>query len=146
MAPLQKRALVSLLVGIVMTVVLVVLFVSLGGVRSFASDTTTRLVLSALFVATIVIVGVVGTPWKARNAPSAEVDERDLAILRRAPGVQLVAVMLTLAGWVIGLTEYYWEEGVIPIHWPYLMMWSSLVASALAQSLGILIGYWRSDR
>jgi hypothetical protein len=87
---------------------------------------------------------LLSTPWKGRRKPGVDIDERDLAIMRRAPQVQLLAVMLTLAGWVIGLTEYYWEAGVMPIMWPYLMMWSALIVSTLAQSLGVLIGYWRS--
>ena len=144
MAPLQKSALVSLAIGLVLTAVLVLLFVAWGGIESFSENTNTRMMLSALFVVTVVAVGVFGTPLKARRGPDSEVDERDLAILRRAPQVQLVAVMLTLAGWTIGLTEYYWEQGLIPIHWSYLMMWSALIAITLARSLGVLIGYWRS--
>lgn len=145
MAPLQKRALYSLLLGLVLTVVLVVLFVSWGGVQSFANNSANRLILSALFVAMLLAAGILlGAPRRARNGLKVEVDERDLAIMQRAPQVQLLAVMLTLAGWVIGLTEYYWDAGAIPVMWPYLMMWSALIASTLAQSLGVLIGYWRS--
>ena len=145
MAPLQKRALVSLVLGLVLTTALVILFVAFGGVEAFAGDTTFRVILSALFVATIILAGVLGTPWKARSGHGIDIDERDLAIMQRAPQVQLLAVMLTLAGWVIGLTEHYWESGALPVVWPYLMMWSVLIASTLAQSLGVLIGYWRGQ-
>lgn len=143
MAPLQKKALISLLVGIVWAALLVVLFVVRGGIETFASDASTRILLSALFVGLLLSTAFIGVPWKARTGRGIDVDERDMAILKRAPHVQLIAVMLTLAGWVIGLTEYYWEQGVIPITWPYLMMYSTLVASTLAQSLGVLIGYRR---
>ena len=85
-----------------------------------------------------------GVPWKARSGRGVDVDERDLAILRRAPQVQLIAVMLTLVGWVIGLTETYWEQGSIPIMWPYIMMMTTLLVSTLAQALGVLIGYRRN--
>jgi hypothetical protein len=141
MAPLQKRALVSLVLGLAWTAVLVVLFIVRGGVEEFASDSTTRILLSGLFVAMLVFTGILGVPWKARTARGSEVDERDLEILRRAPQVQLLAVMLTLAGWVIGLTEYYWDEGCMPVTWPYLMLFSTLLVSTLAQSLGVLLGY-----
>jgi len=53
-------------------------------------------------------------------------------------------VMLTMAAWVIGLTETYWEQGSLPIMWPYIMMMSTLLVSTLAQALGVLIGYRRS--
>ena len=144
MAPLQKRALVSLIIGLTLTVVVVILFVTMGGVNAFANDDRTRHVLTALMVAMVLLTGLLGVPWMTRKGAGADVDERDFAIVRRAPQVQLVAMMLTLAGWAIGLTEYYWDSGAIPIIWPYLMMWSVLIASTLAQSLGVLIGYWRS--
>jgi len=144
MAPLQKRALISLVLGIVWTVILVVLFVTRGGVEGFMNDTPTRLLLSLLFVALLMSVAFLGVPWKARSGRGVDVDERDLEILRRAPRVQLIAMMLTLAAWVIGLTEYYWDQGSIPIMWPYLMMMTTILASTLAQSAGVLIGYWRS--
>jgi hypothetical protein len=144
MAPLQKRALVSLGLGLVWTVILVVLFVARGGVEGFTTDTTTRILLSVLFVALLMFSAFLGVPWKARSGRGVDVDERDLEILRRAPRVQLTAMMLTLAAWVIGLTEYYWAQGSIPIMWPYLMMLTTILASTLAQSAGVLIGYWRS--
>ena len=144
MAPLQKRALISLILGLVWTVILVVLFITRGGVETFSTDTTTRILLSLIFVGMLLFTAFLGVPWKAHSGRGVDVDERDLAILKRAPHVQLLAVMLTLAGWVIGLTETYWEQGSIPIMWPYLMMCSTLIASTLAQSLGILIGYRRS--
>jgi hypothetical protein len=144
MAPLQKRALISLVLGLVWTVLLVVLFIARGGVETFSSDATTRILLSALFVGMLLFTAFLGVPWKARSGRGVDVDERDIAILKRAPQVQLIAVMLTMAAWVIGLTEFYWEQGSMPITWPYLMMFSTLIASTLAQSLGVLIGYRRS--
>ena len=143
MAPLQKRALISLILGLVWTFILVVLFITRGGVETFSTDATTRILLSLLYVG-LLATALVAVPWKARNGRGMDVDERDLAILKRAPQVQLIAVMLTLAGWVIGLTETYWEQGSIPIMWPYIMMMTTLLVSTLAQSLGVLIGYRRS--
>ena len=144
MTSLQRRALVSLVVGLVWTAVLVVLFVVRGGVERFASDAPTRILLSTLFVLLVLTTGLFGVPWKARKGAGPDVDERDLAALQRATQVQLLAVMLTLAGWVIGLTEHYWVDGVMPVTWPYLMLYSALISSALGQSLGVLLGYHRN--
>ena len=144
MAPLQRRALISLILGLVWMVLLVVLFVARGGVEEFTNDTTTRILISFLFVAMLMFSAFLGVPWKARSGRGVDIDERDLEILRRAPQIQLIAIMLTLAAWVVGLTEYYWDRGSVPIMWPYLMMFSTLVVSTLAQSLGVLIGYRRS--
>ena len=73
-------------------------------------------------------------------------DERDLAIMRRAPLIQLWAVLLSLIAWAISLTEVYWNEGAVPTMFLYLILFSSLIVSTIAQSLGIFIGYWRMNR
>ena len=144
MAPLQRRALIALILGLVWTALLVALFIHVGGIERFSTDATSRILLSLSFVAMLIANALLGVPWKARYGRDVDIDERDVAILRRAPQVQLLAIMLTLAAWVIGLTEYYWDQGSIPIMWPYLMMFSTLIVSTLAQSLGVLIGYRRS--
>jgi hypothetical protein len=140
MATLQKRALISLVVGLLWTAILVVLFITRGGVQAFETDDSTRILISLLYVG-LLATAFFSLSWKTRSGGGVDVDERDLAILKRAPQIQLIAVMLTMAGWVIGLTETYWEQGSIPVMWPYLMMMSTLIASTLAQSLGVLIGY-----
>ena len=144
MTSLQRHALVSLVAGLVWTAVLVVLFVARGGVEAFARDASTRVLLSVLFVLMVLFVAFVGVPWKARMGAGSDVYERDLAVLQRVTQVQLLAVMLTLAGWVIGLTEHYRAEGAMPVIWPYRMLSSALISSTLGQSLDVLIGHRRS--
>jgi len=143
MAPLQKRALISLVVGLVWTVILVILFITRGGVQAFETDDSTRILISLLYVG-LLATAFFAVSLKTRNGGGVDVDERDLAILKRAPQIQLIAVMVTLAAWVIGLTETYHDQGSIPIMWPYVMMMSTFIAITLAQSLGVLIGYRRS--
>ena len=64
----------------------------------------------------------------------------------RAPRVQWLAVIFSLVAWTITLTEVYWEQGEIPVIFLYLIFISILIVSTLAQSIGILIGYWRMGR
>ena len=64
----------------------------------------------------------------------------------RAPRVQWLAVVFTLVAWVIVLNEVYRETDLIPAVFLYVIFMSVLIVSTLAQSLGILIGYWRMDR
>ena len=75
----------------------------------------------------------------------SQVDERDRLILGRTPVVQLWAVIFSLVIWTIVLTESYWDQGIPPI-FMYLVFMSTLIVSAVAQSIGILIGYWRMGR
>ena len=71
------------------------------------------------------------------------VDERDKLIMSRSPQIQLLAVIFSLVAWVIVLTELYRDTGQIPVVFLTLIFISTLIVSTLAQSLGILIGYWR---
>ena len=52
-------------------------------------------------------------------------------------GFRLIVVI-----WTIVLTETYWDQGIPPI-FMYIVFIATLVVSAVAQSIGILIGYWR---
>jgi L-asparagine transporter-like permease len=149
MAPLQKRAWVGLLLGIIWAIVTVIVFITGGGVDAFTEEYSFRLIMDALFVGWLIIyVILMASLLSLRRSTKGKVnvDERDKAILDRAPIVQLWAVLISLVAWVIGLTEGYWNRGAVPIMYLYIIFFSSLVVSTIAQSLGILIGYRRTER
>jgi len=143
MAPLQKRALYGLGIGIVFAIALIVVFIAKGDVTTFDEDLGFRLIVYALWVgvplAYLIVVNL------TLRKPG-QVDERDRLIMGRAPKVQLLAVIFSLVAWVIVLTELYWDKGQVPVVFLTLIMISTLIISTLAQSLGILIGYWRVGR
>ena len=142
MAPLQKRAWWGLGVGVAFTIAFVLVFVLMGGIEAFDKDQGFRIIINVLWVgglvAHLIIMNL--TLRKPRM-----VDERDKMILDRAPRIQWIAVVFTLAAWVIVLNEVYQATGLIPALYLYVIFMSVLVVSWLAQSLGILIGYWRSS-
>ncbi|MFC2001251.1 hypothetical protein ACFLUZ_01965 [Chloroflexota bacterium] len=143
MAPLQKRAWYSLVIGVVFAIALIVVFMAKGDVTTFDEDLGFRLTVYALWVgvplAYLIVVNLtLRKPWQA--------DERDRLIMGRAPMVQLLAVIFSLVAWTIALTELYWDKGQLPVVFLTLIMISTLVVSTLAQSAGILIGYWRMGR
>jgi hypothetical protein len=45
--------------------------------------------------------------------------------------------------WTIVLTEVFSGQGQVPVIYLTLIMISTLIISTIAQSAGILIGYWR---
>ena len=143
MAPLQKRALYSLGIGVVLAIALIMVFILKGDVTTFDEDLGFRLIVYALWVgvplAYLIVVNL------TLRKPG-QVDERDRLIMGRAPQVQLLAVIFSLVAWVIVLTELYWDKGQVPVVFLTLIMISTLIISTLAQSLGILIGYWRMGR
>ena len=141
MAPLQKRALYGLAFGVVWAVAIIVVFIVKGGVSTFSEDQGFRLIVDGLWVGGLIFYGILMLTLRKQS----QVDERDRLILGRAPVAQLWAVIFSLVIWTIVLTESYWDQGIPPI-FMYLVLMSTLIVSAVAQSIGILIGYWRMGR
>jgi len=143
MAPLQKRALYGLVIGVVWVIAIVVVFIVKGGVSTYSEDTGFRLIMAGLLIGGLLAYSIMMITTLRK---SGQVDERDRLILGRAPVVQLWAVFISLAVWSIALTEIYWDQGQIPVIFPYLVFMSLFIVNVLAQSLGILIGYWRGGK
>jgi hypothetical protein len=138
MAPLQKRALYGLAFGVVWAVAIIVVFIVKGGVGTFSEDQGFRLIIDGLWVGGLIFYWILMLTLRKQR----QVDERDRLVLGRAPVVQLWAVIFSLVIWTILLTESYWDQGIPPI-FMYIVFMSTLIVSAVAQSIGILIGYWR---
>ena len=142
MTPLQKRAWYSLAIGVIFAIAILVVFLVKGGISTFTEDQGFRIIVDILWIgallASLLITGI------TLRKPG-QFDERDRLILGRAPVVQLWAVIFSLVTWTIVLTESYWDQGIPPI-FMYLVLMSTLIVSAVAQSIGILIGYWRMGR
>jgi len=143
MAPLQKRAWYGLVIGVVFAIALIVVFIAKGGISTFNEDQGFRIIIDVLWIG-VLLTALISTGLTLRKP--GQVDERDKSIMRRAPVVQLWAVIFSLVAWMIALTESYWDQGQIPVIFPYLILISTLIVSTLAQSVGILIGYWRIGR
>jgi len=145
MAPLQKRAWYALALGVTLSVAIVLVFVTRGGgVAAYSEDTGMRLTVSGLFVGFMALYGIVLFATRpGRGGVKALMDERDRAVMSRALLVQLWAVILSLVVWAIALTEVYWDQGHIPVVFPYLVFGSVLIINMLAQAAGILLGYRR---
>jgi len=141
MAPLQKRALYSLLIGAILALTLVVVFVT-RDINTFDTDLGFRLIVYALWIGVPLAYLIVVNLTLRRPG---QIDERDKMIMERAPQIQFLAILFSLVAWVIALTEAYGDQGQVPIVFLTLIMISTLIVGTLAQSLGILIGYWRGS-
>ena len=143
MTPIQKRAWCGLAIGLVFGVAFIIVFFTMGGIKKFDEDQSFRITIDALAIAALVInLIIVNMPLRKRNMT----DERDLRIIEWAPRVQWLAVIFTLVAWTIGLSLLYNDTDLVPSAFLFIIMLSVLVVSTLAQSIGILVGYWRMDR
>ncbi len=143
MAPLQKRALLSFLIGLVFTIAMVVVLLLEGDVTAFNRDETVRYITYAALIG-VPLTYLILIDLTLRKP--TQLDERDRLIMLRSSRVQWLAVIFSLVAWMIALTEIYREESQVPVVFLTLIMISTLIISILAQSLGILIGYWRMNR
>ncbi len=145
MAPLQKRAWLGLGIGLVSGIG-ILLVVLIKGATNFHDDTGMRLLIDGFWIGGLVLYCASIFVTRRKNGQKEILrDERDEAILARAGQVQILAIIVSLVAWAIALTEVYWDDGQIPIVFPYLMFIFTLVINIIAQAIGILLGYWRAS-
>ena len=140
MAPLPKRALYGLVFGVIWAIAIIVVFILKGGVGTFNDDQGFRLIIDGLWVGGLIVYLLL---FETIGRKPSQVDERDRLIMERAPRVQWLAVIFSLVAWMIALTESYHDAGQIPVIFLYLIFMSTLIVGSVAQSVGMLIGYWR---
>lgn len=139
----QRLSWWSLGVGLVLSAGAAAVVVANGPDRTYGDDGV-RLLFTGLVLAAVVVVGG-ATMWgKQRALKAGGFDERDEAILARAPAAQGGAMLVTLAIWVIGLTERFHAAGAVPVFYLYLLFWSCLLVNLMALPVGVLAGYRRS--
>jgi hypothetical protein len=143
MAPLQKRALFGFIVGFILAIAILVLLIVGGGITRFDTDDGFRMIIDVLWVLGLIVPLVLFRPLMQNNT---KYDERDRVIMERSIRIQWIAIVLSLAAWIIALSETYHAAGAVPVSFLYVMFISILIISTLSQSVGILIGYWSMNR
>ena len=142
MAPLQKRALYSFVIGLVLTIALIVVFVAQGDITAFDRDQNLRLITYAVLIG-VPLIYLILVNLTLRKP--TQLDERDRLIIEKSSRAQWLAVIFAVVAWTIALTEVYWDQRQVPIAFLQLIFTSTLIISALAQSLGVLVGYWEMN-
>ncbi len=85
MAPLQKRAFYSLVIGLVLTITLIVVLVAQGDVTAFDRDPNLRLIMYAVLIG-VPLVYLILVNLSLRKP--TQVDERDRLIIERSVRTQ----------------------------------------------------------
>ena len=141
--PLQRASAWSLAVGLLLAAGAAGIVIAYGSETTYRNDTI-RLTFTFLLLASLITVAA-ATGWVANRArtDSSVVDERDRTIVDRAYKVQGAAMLLTLAVWIVGLTERFHGAGAVPTFYLFLVFWSCVIVHMLAVPVGVLLGYRR---
>ncbi len=140
MAPLQKRALYSLIVCILWIIALTVTFISEGGIDTFVVDQGFEALMVGMLVVGFLAYGITLLVTRGKRG-EVTMDERDRAILAKARATQLWSTMLTLAVWMISLSRIYWDQGQVPVQYLYIIFMSTILVIIVTENAGILLGY-----
>jgi hypothetical protein len=141
--PVERLTRWSLALGL-LSVAVMAAIVIVSGPTTFDEEVTSRLAVMGLFVASLLLLAapfLVAGVWAARDERG--LDERDRAVLTRAPASQAPAMIVLLVVWDIALQESFRGEPGIPVTLVGLLVWSCLLAALAAADVGILIGYRR---
>ena len=123
MAPLQKRALWSFVIGLLLTIAIAVILIAQGDMTKLDTDLNLRLILYSAVIGVPLIYLVLVHITLRRPT---QVDERDKLIIERASKVQWWAVVLLLVAWTIALTELYHEQKEVPLIYVNLIIEADL--------------------
>lgn len=148
MEKIQRNAWAALITISLMLFVIMLIIANVGVENYFQDDSLRAQILLVIlgswivyFLITLLSDFRVSFLLKGRKTPKIKLDERDKDIIRKATRFQVLTMTLALMGWSVGLTEFFWEEGAVPIGYLYLMAISILFISMAGQSLGIIFGY-----
>ena len=145
MPSLQKRATWGFAIGVVAFAVISWLLTTRGAMEYWDNDSLRLTVLGIFMVGLLGCVGVTTLPL-IQPEIRKRLDERDQAVLARAPRAQPVLMILGLAAWLIPLTQKFHDEGAVPVVYLYLIFGSMILLMVIGEALGILLGYWFGAR
>lgn len=141
---LQRLAGRSLVIILLLTAAAGSIVMYYGPLTAWANDATriwaSMLLIAGLGVFTFYLARV--RVWTTRE--DGTLDERDRAILATAPAGAGPAILVTLAAWMIALTESYHATRQVPMDYLFLVFWSCMMVSVLALLTGVVLGYRRS--
>jgi hypothetical protein len=142
MVPLQKLAIGWLAIALAMPIPYTIVQVAYGP-TVVDTNAALRLTLTGVLLTGFVAYGALLFEMRRRvRSGRMLLDERDEAILARAPGAQTAAIVIGLAAWTIGLMEGFREAGQIPVAFVHPVFWSIVLLALAALPIGILAGYW----
>ena len=141
MAPQLKRAWASLIIGLSFIVIIVGIVISNNPI-SYLENESIKLRVYGVLILGFALYSLVVLYFRSKERRvSVTIDERDRAINHNAMKYQLWVRSVILLIWMVGLIETYDDQQSIPLVYPFFIFITTIISGALAQSVGIIVGY-----
>jgi hypothetical protein len=145
MAPQLKRAWASLIIGLTFFIIVIGIVIA-NEPLSFIENKSIKGLVYGIMILGIVLYGIVVLIFRSREQKISVIkDERDQTIGMKAMKYQLWIRSLILLIWMVALIETYEYQQSIPLVYAYFIFITTIISGALAQSLGIIVGYLRGE-
>jgi len=145
MTPQLKRAWASLIIGLLFSMIVIGVIVSYDPIR-FLEDNSVKSIVYVIIIIGFTLYGAMVLYFRSRERDmSVMVDERDKAIGHKALKYQLWLRSFVLLIWMVALIETYDHQQSIPLVFPFFIFVTTIISGALAQSLGIIVGYRQGE-
>jgi uncharacterized RDD family membrane protein YckC len=145
MTPQLKRAWASLIIGLIFFGIVVSIVISYDPIN-FLEDNSVKSLVYGIVVLGVALYGIM--VWFSRSKEegmSVLIDERDRTIGLNAMKYQVWMRSVVLLIWMIALIETYEYRQSIPLVFPFFIFITTIISGALAQSIGVIIGYARGS-
>jgi uncharacterized RDD family membrane protein YckC len=145
MTPQLKRAWASLIIGLIFFGIVVSIVISYDPIN-FLEDNSVKSLVYGIVVLGVALYGIMVWFFRSKEeGMSVLIDERDRTIGLNAMKYQVWMRSVVLLIWMIALIETYEYRQSIPLVFPFFIFITTIISGALAQSIGVIIGYARGS-
>ncbi len=142
---LQKSAWWGLGAGVA-TLGTVSVLLNVYGVAEYWGNDQFRLKVLAIFIIGLAACASFLVGAVRLGGDASRLDERDRKVMSQAGAFQTAFIIVTMAIWLVTMGERFHDTGAVPMVYLYLMFGSVVLINFIAQSVGILVGYWLGER
>jgi hypothetical protein len=139
--PVQRAAGWSLAAVSVLSALAAVVVIWSGPAAWWETDAIRLTFTGLLLVALLAYLGFTLSVRRMAERDDGTFDERDQLILGRSSAGVGGAMMVTVAIWMIALTESNNDTHLVPTYYLYLMFWSCVMMNVIASLAGVLLAY-----
>ena len=145
MDPQLKRAWASLIFGLIFFMIVVGTVISYDPIN-FLEDDSVKSLVYGIVVLGVALYGIIVLLFRTKEqGMSVLTDERDRNFGLKAMKYQIWVRSVVFLFWMIALIETSEYQQSIPLVYPFFIFITTIISGALAQSIGVIIGYARGE-